>query len=46
MTQQVFGDWELLKLHGGGRKRVSDEKVENVHMAFIRSPRKSIHQAS
>jgi hypothetical protein len=36
----------VLKGHGGGRQRVSDEKVENVRKAFIRSPRKSIHRAS
>lgn len=36
----------VLKGHGGGRQRVSDEKVENVRKAFIRSPRKSIRRAS
>jgi hypothetical protein len=32
----------ILKGHEGSPQCVSDEKVENVHMAFIRSPRKSI----
>jgi hypothetical protein len=36
----------VLKGHGGGRQRVSDEKVENVRQAFVRSPRKSIRRAS
>jgi hypothetical protein len=37
--------WSVLKGHEGGR-RVSNETIENVHMEFIRSPRKSIHRAS
>jgi hypothetical protein len=36
----------ILKGHRGGRQHVSHEKVENIHMAFIRSPRKSIRRAS
>jgi hypothetical protein len=35
-----------LKGHGGGRQRVSDEKVENVRTAFIRCPTKSVRRAA
>jgi hypothetical protein len=36
----------VLKGHGGGRKSVSEEKIENVRMALIRSPRKRIRRTS
>jgi hypothetical protein len=38
--------WSVLKQSGGTRWSVSEEKVEEIHTAFQRSPGKSIRQTS
>ena len=36
----------LKKESGGARKRVTEEKIEEIRIGFQRSPQKSIRQAS
>jgi hypothetical protein len=42
---KVLETVSAFKGHRGGRHRVSDEKAENIRMAFIRNPKESIRRA-
>ncbi|KAJ4442492.1 hypothetical protein ANN_04078 [Periplaneta americana] len=43
--QHFLATGSVVKLHGGGNVRVSEERVAAVRQAYERSPRKSVRQA-